>query len=133
MDLIVRRTRDIRERYTAGAIGFYMAAYSAGSVIATLLLYPVVAMFGPTAPLHYGPGGPIDLVFYRDLYCSPCLTNYNLKISRCVDPVCMRGITPAEVLAAAQAGEPGKENAPVEPVHSQMARPHLLRRPCRAR
>src|SRR6185436_1778718 len=30
----------------AGAIGFYMAVYSAGSVIATLLLYPVVAMFG---------------------------------------------------------------------------------------
>jgi len=70
---------------------------------------PCVAMFGPTAPLHYGPGGPIDLVFYRDLYCSPCLTNYNLKISRCVDPVCMRGITPADVLAAIDAHYLGRD------------------------
>ena len=61
---------------------------------------PVVALFGPTAPLHYGPGGPIDLIFYRDLYCSPCLTNYNLKMSRCRDPVCMRGIAPGSVLEA---------------------------------
>jgi ADP-heptose:LPS heptosyltransferase len=61
---------------------------------------PVVALFGPTAPLHYGPRGARDLVFYRDLYCSPCLTNYNLKVSRCLDPVCMRGIRPETVLEA---------------------------------
>src|SRR5262249_8819475 len=64
---------------------------------------PVVAIFGPTAPLHYGPRGAHDLVFYRDLYCSPCLTNYNLKVSRCIDPVCMRGIRPNEVVAAIDA------------------------------
>jgi len=68
--------------------------------LAALLGTPVVAIFGPTAPLHYGPRGDRDLVFYRDLYCSPCLTNYNLKLSRCTDPVCMRGIRPETVLAA---------------------------------
>ena len=59
---------------------------------------PVAAFFGPTAPVHYGPGNPDDLVFYRDLYCSPCLTNYNLKVSRCADPVCMRTIAVEDVL-----------------------------------
>jgi len=68
--------------------------------LASLLGTPVVAIFGPTAPLHYGPRGDRNLVFYRDLYCSPCLTNYNLKLSRCVDPVCMRGIRPEVVLNA---------------------------------
>jgi ADP-heptose:LPS heptosyltransferase len=71
--------------------------------LAGLVGTPVVAIFGPTAPLHYGPRGERNLVFYRDLYCSPCLTNYNLKVSRCLDPVCMRGIRPDEVLAAIEA------------------------------
>jgi ADP-heptose:LPS heptosyltransferase len=68
--------------------------------LAALVGTPVVAIFGPTAPLHYGPRGDHNLVFYRDLYCSPCLTNYNLKVSRCLDNVCMRGIRPEEVTAA---------------------------------
>lgn len=60
---------------------------------------PVVAFFGPTEPRIYGPRGEADLVFYKGLYCSPCLSNYNLKMSRCVDPVCMRRIEVDEVLA----------------------------------
>jgi ADP-heptose:LPS heptosyltransferase len=60
---------------------------------------PVVALFGPTSPLLYGPRGPRDLVFYKQLYCSPCLSNYNLKVSRCTDNVCMRSIGADEVLA----------------------------------
>jgi lipopolysaccharide heptosyltransferase II len=71
--------------------------------LAAAVRTPVVAFFGPTAPLHYGPGNPDDLVFYKDLYCSPCLTNYNLKVSRCLDPVCVRTITVEEVLAGMEA------------------------------
>jgi heptosyltransferase-2 len=59
----------------------------------------VVAFFGPTEPRIYGPRGERDLVFYKSLFCSPCLSNYNLKMSRCVDPVCMREISVAEVAA----------------------------------
>jgi len=61
---------------------------------------PVAALFGPTSPRQYGPWHPDDLVFWRGLYCSPCLTNFNQKVSRCPDPVCIRSITPAEVLEA---------------------------------
>jgi ADP-heptose:LPS heptosyltransferase len=64
---------------------------------------PVVALFGPTAPQLYGPRGPHDLVFYKHLYCSPCVSNYNLKLSRCTDPVCMRSIGVDEVLAGIEA------------------------------
>ena len=60
---------------------------------------PVAALFGPTNPLQYGPGNNEDLVFYKDLFCSPCLTNYNLKVSYCSDPVCMRAISVEDVLA----------------------------------
>ncbi len=77
--------------------------------LAGLVGTPVVAIFGPTAPLHYGPRGERNLVFYRDLYCSPCLTNYNLKVSRCLEPVCMRGIQPAEVLQAIERQYLGEE------------------------
>jgi len=71
--------------------------------LAGLVETPVVAFFGPTEPRLYGPRGPNDLVFYKGLYCSPCLSNYNLKMSRCVDPVCMREITLAEVIAGVEA------------------------------
>ncbi len=67
--------------------------------LAALMRTPTVAFFGPTAPIHYGPNNPEDLVFYLDQYCSPCLTNYNLKISRCLDPVCIRRIGVDQVLA----------------------------------
>ena len=60
--------------------------------LAALVGSPVAAFFGPTDPNQYGPRKPNDVVFYRDLYCSPCLTNYNLKISYCTDPVCVRSI-----------------------------------------
>jgi len=64
---------------------------------------PVAALFGPTPPSSYGPRGPDDLVFYKHLYCSPCLSNYNLKMSRCTDNVCLKAITADEVLAAIEA------------------------------
>lgn len=60
--------------------------------LAGLVHTPTVAFFGPTEPRLYGPRGERDLVFYESLFCSPCLSNYNLKMSRCVDPVCMQRI-----------------------------------------
>lgn len=64
---------------------------------------PVVALFGPSSPASYGPRGPRDLVLYKQLYCSPCLSNYNLKLSKCTNNVCMKSITTDEVVAAIEA------------------------------
>jgi ADP-heptose:LPS heptosyltransferase len=71
--------------------------------LAGIIGTPVVALFGPTAPSLYGPRGDHDLVFYKQPYCSPCISNYNLKLSRCTDPVCMRSITVDEVAAGIEA------------------------------
>lgn len=61
--------------------------------MATLVGTAVTAFFGPTDPMQYGPRNTYDAVLYKDYYCSPCLTNYNLKISYCTNPVCIRSIT----------------------------------------
>lgn len=66
--------------------------------LAGLMHTPAVTFFGPTEPRLYGPRGPLDLVFYEQLFCSPCLSNYNLKISRCVNPVCMKRIEVPRVI-----------------------------------
>jgi len=79
--------------------------------LAGLVHTPVIAFFGPTEPRIYGPRGDTDLVFYKSLYCSPCLSNYNLKMSRCVDPVCMRAIGVDEVVAGIDARFPAGERA----------------------
>ena len=67
--------------------------------LASLVGTPVTAFFGATDPMQYGPRNPHDVVMYKDLYCSPCLTNYNLKISYCTNPVCIRSIGVEETLA----------------------------------
>jgi ADP-heptose:LPS heptosyltransferase len=67
--------------------------------VAGLVGAPLVALFGPTSPRSYGPRARNALVYYTAPYCSPCITNYNLKISRCTDPVCMRSIRVEDVLA----------------------------------
>ena len=67
--------------------------------LAGLMHTPAVTFFGPTEPRLYGPRGPLDLVFYEQLFCSPCLSNYNLKISWCVNPVCMKRIDVPRVIA----------------------------------
>ena len=101
---------DACDRFTTGELLALLARSHLAVVNDTSVMHlagavgtPVTAFFGPTAPLHYGPQNPHDLVFYQDLYCSPCLTNYNLKVSRCTDPVCVRTIGVEQVLAAIDA------------------------------
>lgn len=79
--------------------------------LAGLVDTPVVAIFGATEPKLYGPRGRADLVFYKGLYCSPCLSNYNLKMSRCVNPVCMQQIGVDEVVAGIDARFPAAARA----------------------
>lgn len=65
-----------------------------GHVLAT----PIIAFFGPETPTIYGPLGKNQYVFYEDIYCSPCLSVYNSKISECANNICMLSITPDRVL-----------------------------------
>lgn len=67
--------------------------------LASLLGKPSVSFFGPETPRLYGPLNGRHLVFYKDVYCSPCLNVYNAKTSACNGKnICMSEITVEEVI-----------------------------------
>ncbi len=78
--------------------------------IAAAVGTPVVALFGPTDPGKTGPfetTGTRHTVIRKELDCSPCFKK------RCAEPVCMTGITVAEVLGAVeQAAESKSKKVP---------------------
>lgn len=61
--------------------------------IASALNKPVIAFFGPETPVRYGPLSTKQLVFYRGLECSPCMSVSNSKTVNCIynEPKCMTG------------------------------------------
>ena len=65
--------------------------------LASALDVPVLGLYGPNTPLLYGPLSTGSLAFYEPLPCSPCITNFNYKTSRCRNPVCIRAIDVDEV------------------------------------
>lgn len=67
--------------------------------LATALGIPTTSFFGPETPTLYGPQGQQHLVFYENIYCSPCLNVFNAKTAPCAgNNVCMQSIEPALVL-----------------------------------
>ena len=76
---------------------FFVSNDTSAVHIASAMGTPVAGIYGPNTPFLYGPRGNNNVVFYKDLYCSPCITNYNSKISGCRDPVCVKSITVEEV------------------------------------
>ena len=65
--------------------------------LANLLAVPVVAIFGSTNPVWFGPRGPRDRVVIRqEMWCRPCF-------DYCIfdQPHCLRAIEPNDVLQAA--------------------------------
>jgi len=63
---------------------------------------PVVAIHGPTDPVLSGPVGQEAKVLRLGLWCSPCYDASYWAECRFFNPVCMKGILPDEVLAAAR-------------------------------
>ncbi len=61
--------------------------------LAAALRTPVVAFFGPETPERYGPLSEKSLVFYRGLWCSPCMSIENAKTVNCINNLeCMKQI-----------------------------------------
>jgi ADP-heptose:LPS heptosyltransferase len=70
----------------------------------TAALTPIssIVLFGPETPVLYGSLSPRAVNMHRPLSCSPCLTAYNHRRSPCDgDNVCLKSISPEEVLAVA--------------------------------
>ena len=71
---------------------------------AALTAVSSIVLFGPETPLLYGPLSPKSHCLFTRMSCSPCLTAYNHRNSPCDgDNRCLQEITPAQVLAKAQA------------------------------
>ena len=68
--------------------------------LASAMKTPSISFFGPNTPVIYGPIGNNNLVFYKGLKCSPCISNYNAKSTSCRNPVCLNSITYDEVKEA---------------------------------
>ncbi|MCJ7541222.1 MAG: glycosyltransferase family 9 protein [Desulfobacterales bacterium] len=61
--------------------------------LADAMKVPTVSFFGPETPTLYGTKGENSLIFYKRLYCSPCLNVFNVKTAPCSgDNICMRAI-----------------------------------------
>ena len=66
--------------------------------LAASLEVPTVSFFGPESPMLYAPMGGETLIFYKGLYCSPCLNVFNVKTAPCMgENVCMLGIDAEKV------------------------------------
>ncbi|MEE8106585.1 MAG: glycosyltransferase family 9 protein [Planctomycetota bacterium] len=74
--------------------------------IASALGISVLGLYGPNTPELYGPLSAGSTAFYEPPPCSPCITNFNYKTSRCLNPVCIRAITVDAVSKAALARLP---------------------------
>jgi lipopolysaccharide heptosyltransferase II len=60
----------------------------------------VVALHGPTDPAQSGPIGPEAIVFWNKVWCAPCYNPNATAECRFGNPICMKGLMPAEVLPA---------------------------------
>jgi lipopolysaccharide heptosyltransferase II len=73
---------------------------------------PVIAIHGPTDPALSGPVGKDATVLRLGIWCSPCYDASYWAVCRFFNPVCMKAITPDQVLTAARAclGQPAQTN-----------------------
>lgn len=79
---------------------------------------PVLVLFGPESPDHYGPLGERSVAFHAGLYCSPCLNAANTKIAPCGGRnACLRVIPREDVLEAAEAMLDGRPIPPALRTH----------------
>jgi ADP-heptose:LPS heptosyltransferase len=69
--------------------------------LASALGVPVLGLYGPNSPLLYGPLSAGSIAFHDAPPCSPCITNFNYKTSRCRNPVCIQAIEVEPVARAA--------------------------------
>jgi heptosyltransferase-2 len=67
--------------------------------MASALNIPVVGFYGPETPKRYGPLSAKKLVFYQNLWCSPCMSVDNAKTVNCINHLaCMKEIETHHVI-----------------------------------
>jgi len=78
-----------------------MLSIDTGSLhVAAAMGTPVVALFGPSTPVKWGPFGSGHKVVYKRIECSPCAKPYMGRLPDCANPRCMTQIGVEQVKAA---------------------------------
>jgi len=97
-------TASVREITVLLHLGVLLITNDSGTGhFASLTPIPAIVLFGPETPVLYGSLSPHARNLHKPLSCSPCLTAYNHRRSPCDgDNVCLKSISPEEVLAAAE-------------------------------
>jgi ADP-heptose:LPS heptosyltransferase len=67
---------------------------------ATLTPIDVVTLFGPETPALFAARTPRNHVLWAGLACSPCVSAFNNRLSRCCNNICMQRISVDEVFDA---------------------------------
>lgn len=57
----------------------------------------VITLFGPETPKLFGANTPNSHIIWKNIPCSPCVSAYNNRYSKCNNNVCMQGISVDEV------------------------------------
>jgi lipopolysaccharide heptosyltransferase II len=65
--------------------------------IAAAVGTPLIAIHGPTNPLHSGPVSPKATILRSDIWCSPCYQARDTADCRFYTTLCMKDITPNQV------------------------------------
>tara|TARA_B100000686_G_scaffold350215_1_gene445552 strand:- start:449 stop:1621 length:1173 start_codon:yes stop_codon:yes gene_type:complete len=52
----------------------------------------VAVFFGPESPRVYGPLNSNSIVFFEDIYCSPCLNSFDKSYPDCQNNICLKQI-----------------------------------------
>jgi len=93
---------DLKELVALLARARLLVSNDSGPVhLASALGVPVLGLYGPNSPALYGPLSQGSVAFYDAPPCSPCITNFNYKTSRCRNPVCIAAIDAEPVVRAA--------------------------------
>jgi ADP-heptose:LPS heptosyltransferase len=61
-----------------------------------------IVLFGPETPHLFRPLGSNLSIVYEPMACSPCVSAYNHRHSRCTDNVCMKSISVERVFSQVQ-------------------------------
>jgi len=96
-------TASVRELTVLLHLGALLITNDSGpGHFAALTPVPAIVLFGPETPALYGSLSPRAVNLHKPISCSPCLTAYNHRRTPCDgDNVCLKSITPEEVLVLA--------------------------------
>jgi heptosyltransferase-1 len=93
---LVGKVNLIELRELIGRASLFAGPDSGPMHVAAATSTPIVAVFGPTIPVNFGPWKAEATLVERHLECRPC------RQKRCItkDFRCLRGITPSDVFSA---------------------------------